>query len=555
MVDVIKYWSVFFLILGFSFIPGYSIAQFSKELNIYEKFSVSFGISFLILVAFTPLITFVSLKIFQVSMWSIVIVSIILLIRHQFFKCRIRDVNLYILILILLAGLFVKVLAQIGWEYPIQGGDWFVHAYEIPLKFQNGDWIPKHPRPQFFNLLILSFHSILGSSLYNFWISQIISTVANSIFILPAYIIAKQLFGKKVAFMSIIFMSLNLFLFYQSIYPWPKNLSSYFILLMLYFLFLKFGDINSYILAGIFAGLGYLAHPMALFFIVPSFLVLTINHGIFQPRQYLFIIFLGILVLPYFLWMYFHTESISSKMAYYPFVVEYDYKHLNKMTHNDIMTKFWEAPWWNIIYIRIYNFVSTLTELLARHNVWNFFNNLPSALTFPVYILSFIGVVKTYRKKTSGVVLINIIALSFIFLVLFFGWRLPGIIGPGGQNPSIIILVIIGFYSLFEIKDNFIRRIGMAGIFSYALLQLIARPYYVIKWFNEGERNLLINSIGRNWHYVEGFDFSKFISAHYFVNTKFEILLSLFVSVLFISISILLFFWSDRSVLSKINKL
>jgi hypothetical protein len=187
--------------------------------------------------------------------------------------------------------------------------------------------------------------------------------------------------------------------------------------------------------------------------------------------------------------------------------------------------------------------------------VWDFFNNLPSALTFPVYILSFIGVVKTYRKKAFGVFLLNIIGFSFAFLVLFWGWRVPGIIGAGGQHPSVMILVIIAFYALFEIKDIVIRRIAMAGIFSYALLQLMARPYYVIKWFNEGERNVLINSIGRNWHYVEGFDFSKFISAHYFVNTKFEILLSLFVPVLFISISILLFFWSDRSVFSKINEL
>ena len=159
-----------------------------------------------------------------------------------------------------------------------------------------------------------------------------------------------------------------------------------------------------------------------------------------------------------------------------------------------------------------------------------------------------------YRKKACGVVLLNIIGFSFVLLVLLYGWRIPGMIGQG-QHPSVMILIIIAFHSLYEIKDDILRRIATVGVFSYAIIQLISRPYYILKWFNEEERNAVVNSIGRTWHYIEGFDLPKFISAHYFVDTKFEILLLLFVILLFISVIFLLVFWPNRSVFSKMSEL
>jgi hypothetical protein len=556
LVDPLIFWGVFLSVLTFSFLPGYAISIYIKKINEIERLAVSFSLSFSLAVGLSLLLALYPPIVLQVLFLFILLVSIILVFHHFVVQRRAFTPILIIFLGIFLIQLTVKVVSQIGWEYPIQGGDWFAHTFEVPLRFANGDWTPHQGRPPFFNLLILFYHSILGTTLYDLWVSQIIITIANSVFLMPAFLIARKFFRNKVAIASVIFMSVNTFLFYQSIYPWPKNLSAYFCLMMIYFLLINERNLTFFwALAGFFAALGYLAHPMALFYIVPCIIVLAFQRGLFKPDLYVYVICLVVFVLPYFFWMYVHHGIITSFESYYPFVVEYDYKELYQMTHNEIMKRFWEAPLWKIIYIRIYNFVSTITELFAKHPVWYFMDNLPSVLTFPVFILSFIGVTMNYRKKASGVILLNIISLSFIFIVLFFGWRLPGIIGTGGQHPSVMILIIIAFYALFEIKDSLIRRIGVVGIFSYALLQLVARPYYIIKWFNEGERHGVINTIGRTWHYVEGFDFSKFISAHYFVNTKFEILFSLFVVVLFMSINIIMIFWSDRNVFSKIYKL
>jgi hypothetical protein len=274
------------LVAGIAFIPGFAIAARIKQLDITEKLAVSFGFSFLIVVLLTPLFAVKLDIVARVAFVLIVIASLFLFLKQK------QDLKLnhdfIFLTLILVISLVSKFFIQTLWEYPVIGGDWYGHTLIRPYMFNIGDWTPPQERTPFFNLLIYSYHHLLGTSLYQYWVSQIISVIVNSVFILPAYLIAKRVFGDNIAKVSAAFMIITPFLVQQAIYTWPKNMAMYFTLLIIYFLFFRGNSGNNelnYGFAGFFAALGFLTHNYIVFYIFTALIAFVYVKKLYDYKQ------------------------------------------------------------------------------------------------------------------------------------------------------------------------------------------------------------------------------------------------------------------------------
>ncbi len=258
--NLIAYWSYIIVVLLMSFIPGFAIASRIRSLNDTERLAIAFCFSFFIVVLLVPLFAIKLDLLARALFLFILLVSLLNLIwylKKKDFKIK-PDMDFKFLLSILIISLVSRFFIQTLWEYPVTGGDWIGHTLFIPYDFDIGKWAPPQDRTPLFNLFIYSHHHLLGTSLFQYWISQIISVVANSVFVLPAYLIAKNVFNDKVAKISAAFMVIVPWLVWQSIYTWPKNLAMYFILLMIYFMFFKKDSKPlSYGLSGLFGALAF----------------------------------------------------------------------------------------------------------------------------------------------------------------------------------------------------------------------------------------------------------------------------------------------------------
>jgi hypothetical protein len=120
-----------------------------------------------------------------------------------------------------------------------------------------------------------------------------------------------KLFKRKdylnLAVFTLTFIILNPFLLFHALFTWPKNLAASLIIIALYLLSLK--SRPGYIMGSLIMGVSYLAHPLALPFMLFTSLYMvfqfsksSINRidSIRQYSSYLFCVFLPII--PWFIW-------------------------------------------------------------------------------------------------------------------------------------------------------------------------------------------------------------------------------------------------------------
>lgn len=536
--NLITYWSYIIFVVLISFIPGFAIASRFKKLSVAEQLAVSCGFSFLILVLLVPFFAFKLDYLAQFIFIGIIIVSVWYLLKK---KSKFKfEIDARFIVLVFIIGLVSKFFLQTLWEYPVMGGDWFGHAFQVPFGFDTGDWTPPRDRTQLFSLLIYSYHKLLGTSLYQYWISQIISVIVNSVYIFPAYLIAKKGFGDRVAKFSSLFMLVTPFLIFNTLYTWPKNAAMYGILMMIYFLFLSEHDIKlRYPLAGFFAGLGFWFHNYAVFYIMIAVLMLIykekmyrklLSKDIFNNAKKLsyFLLVLLVVLSPYFAWVYSHYGTVStSKFIYYPFAVK-GYESALDGDKQELFNTFYSTPIKEIIMIRISNAIVTLTPAALPINpiaagfptynpIFYYSHDYPGALSTLMYLLVVMWFIRYIIGKTkTDSVLVGFLALPLIINLILYGWREWGLVNQI-LHPTVPILIMLGINELNNFSSKY-KSILLYLVFAGALIEgsiyaIIIKNFYVVEGGIDG-----VTKSGTQ--FIPSFDISNFVSAHFLMQNE-----------------------------------
>ncbi len=573
MIDTLIYWLYISLVLSIAFIPGFAIATFLKKLDIAEKLAISFGFSFLIIVLLTPLF---ALKLDTLARFIFVLITIASLFYIS--KQKLKDKHLkfsqdfIFLALVLIISLVLRFFVQTIWDYPVMGGDWFMHGFKIPYQFELGNWVPPRDRPPFFNLLIYNQHQLFGTSLYQYWITQIVSVVANSVLIIPAYLIGKKIFSDKVVKISTAFMIICPYIVQHGIYTWPKNLAAYFILLMVYFLFFRNGESadikRDYALAGFFAGFGYLIHNYTAVYIgtaILAWIYKTYKHEnrkfwniLYESKLAYFFLPMIVVVAPYLCWMYFSYGTLSaahgadfrstSSFIYYPFAVK------SLCLYNspeEVFATFFATPIHQIIWIRICNVIVTLLPVAIPLNpliyqfpsydpVMYYNGSYPGFLSFGMYILVAIWFIRYLLKKTkSNTYIVILIIIPFIFHIFLWGWLDWGL--HFMSFPTNPFLIMLGFNELYKTKIKQKTSLYITYlIFIGCLIEDIIYGWLTLRFrIMIGGLEELNGWVQKNVPNVQIYDV---ISAHFLLDTNVEFLSNLIISMLLIIFSVLLYF-------------
>lgn len=566
MIPTLTYWLYILSVVGVAFIPGFAIATRIKKLDSIERLSISFGFSFPIVVLLTPLFA-LKFDIPTRIIFVLIIIASIFYILKQKQNLKVNN-DFFLLALILIIGLVFRFFVQTLWEYPVMGSDWYGHALLRPYMFNIGDWTPPQERTPLFNLLIYSYHHLLGTSLYQYWMSQIISVVANTVFILPAYLIAKKVFNDNIAKVSTAFMIITPFLVNSAIYTWPKNMAMYFSLLAIYFMFFRAKPEENkfnYGLTGFFAALGFLTHDYILFYVFTALIIfiyvkklykkpLTIPHELFENKFIYFFVSFAAVTIPYFLWIYYFYGTISTprSVIYYPLAVE---GYWSIGSPQEVFETFFNTPISHIIGIRIFNAVVTLTPVALPINpvatqypsynpIYYYSHDYPGALSTLMYVLVVVWVVRyLFRKTKTDNVLTMFVVIPFILFLTICGWLDWGLLTLG-LHPTIPILIMLGFNELYKFKAQRIRSLLIYLAFIGCLIEDFIYGILTLNFYQvEGGISGTATNISR---YIPDFQISDFVSAHFFL-TDSDLLLNSIISFGIIIVVSLCYFQFSKS--------
>lgn len=538
LINLSIYWLYISIVFLISFIPGLAFAGCFKNLSFLEKLSISFGFSFIIITLLVPFFAFKLHLLAQLIFAGIIIISIWYLLKIKSEFRFDRDVKFIALVFVF--GLISKFLLQIQWEYPVMGGDWFWHTFSLPYIFEQGNWMPPRDRTQLFSILIYSIQKLLGTSFYQYWVSQIISVVINSVYLFPAYLIAKKAFGERVARISALFMLVTPFLIFNTVYTWPKNAAMYGVLMMIYFLF--FSELNMklrYSLAGFFGGLGFWFHNYAIFYIGIAILLLIykekmyvkhISKNVFNDirlkKLFCFLLVSLIVIAPYFVWVYsYYGTFFTSKFVYYPFAVK-GYESALRGDKQELLDSFYSTPVKEIIMIRVSNAIVTLTPAALPINpvatsfhtynpIYYYSHDYPGSLSTLMYLVVMVWFIKYILGKTkTDTVIVSFIVFPFLINLFLWGWLEWGLVNQI-LHPTIPLLILLGINELLKVNNkikNILVYVVFIGSFAENLIYavLIGKFYQV-----EGGLNG-VNLMAEQ--YIPGFQISDFVSAHFLLN-------------------------------------
>lgn len=570
---ILLYWLYITLTLCIAFIPGFAIATAIKNLSNTERLAVCFGFSFLTLVLLIPLFALKLDFLARLVFILIILISLFYLYlskRELKFKLEYNS-DIKFLITILAISLALKFMIQPIWQYPLAAADWYIHTLITPLQFEGGNWMPPRDRTPFFNLLIFAYYKMFGASFYSYWISQVISVVAGSMFIIPAYLIAKKFFSDRVARTSVAFMLIFPFIINNSMLTGPGPLDAYFMLLAIYFLFFREPvSRQNYFLAGLFGGLSFLTHNSNAIFIGTIIIIMLLFKrenknknkfkfnirfwNNFEIHYVYFFASLFVVLIPYLFWVYSFYGTIStSKFIYYPFSVT-GYDLALQGTPEEIFAVFHSTPITQIIWIRISNAIVTLTPAIIpltpipyQFRIYEpcFYHlfSLPGVLSAIMYIFVLIWFLKyvTRKTKTSNILVLFVI-LPFIFNLIMWGWITWGIIK---QTPSILILIMLGINELYKITGTKIRICLTYLLFIGCIIEDFIFYYLLSKSYVKigGIMNDVTLGVRR---FIPDFQISDFVSAH-FLLTGSDFLLNSITLIGIIIIATLCYFRFSRS--------
>jgi hypothetical protein len=162
--------------------------------------------------------------------------------------------------------------------------DWWMHYDEARVflglrDVRPDDWAgyTLASRTPLFNLTTAAVMSLAGDG---FEVYQLASVLPSCCFILTLYLLLRDLFGRRAAWLALLLAPLNLWMMHNAWFTWPKMLAAYYLLFALFFYlrWLRAGADDPARADGSFACfwgaslLGYMTHQVGLVYVLPLFL-------------------------------------------------------------------------------------------------------------------------------------------------------------------------------------------------------------------------------------------------------------------------------------------
>jgi len=343
------------------------------------------------------------------------------------------------------------------------GGDWLEHFERSKyFLYRSQEFVaPFLPwsigdRTPLYNLTGAFFLGLIGDQ---YWVLQVFNCLSSGILLFPTYLISEELFDRRAARLTSLFVSINSYLMENSLYTWPKSMAAYFVLLFIYFLI-----VGRNFWWGCSAGLGYLTHGYSLLYLPIALLFLSKR----SLKKWLFsitIVFGAVVLWSFF--SYWNTGS-PGRMIYYPLCV-HGAEMVLKNTSTGILNVFLKTPILTIAFIRLRNLYRTcipwpffffliedpiIREMfwfeywnprIAFHNVvWLYYSNtLMGALGVILYGATIHSILR--RKKATS----RFVLLPFFTSLVFVGWVTDGLARQTFQ-PLIPIMIAIAIEDILS---------------------------------------------------------------------------------------------------------
>lgn len=361
----------------------------------------------------------------------------------------------------------IMLLTQLGLPIYTGGnwyGDWWMH-FDIAqvylgigsiqvVYFDQYNLISRTP---LFNW-VASFYLGLFQNLMNhshFAIYQVTALVPSLAFVSVLMLWVKRFTRVDMPWTITFFLTFNPFLARNILYPWPKLLTSAYILVALYiYITIRNKPLETpngrCIAWGLWIGFALLSHPLAIFFIVGMGvdLIITQTQGFHQKinvwqasQKFLLAGFGGLLVLsPWLLWSIYHFGFTGFTAT--PFVAG-----------RDVSFTFWVVEKiWNIIATLLPHallkamlqaliaWISGQTYQVSVNPVWYYYYQvLPGAITT---ILSGLILFSLFKPLRSGGAFLIIILCGFFGNILLYPWFSLHGLAPESMVPLILLGII-----------------------------------------------------------------------------------------------------------------
>ena len=157
---------------------------------------------------------------------------------------------------------------------------------------------------------------------YGYWLAHLVLVFLNAAVIVAIGRLAWSIFGARAALIAGLIAAMNPYVFTHVFYTWPKMLAAYFVLSH----WLLVRERRLPLLAGVFAGLAYLAHPLAGLFVLPTLVVSIIRN---VRRGAAALAATAATVLPWQLWT--TLDAHASRLLFYP--LGYTIEHPRDLGH------------------------------------------------------------------------------------------------------------------------------------------------------------------------------------------------------------------------------
>lgn len=313
---------------------------------------------------------------------------------------------------------------------------------------------------------------------------QIIAQVLNCILIVPAFILIRKVFSEKVAKLASILVATSPYFLYNSFFTWPKSFVAFFILSSILLLYSS-KKLKYTFAAGVFMGLGYLTHDLAILYIASILLVVILDKR-FRDAILLILTCLTIVV-PWFIFSVIIYKKPSSFMLY-PLSIDGIPQPQNK---KQIIETFFNTPILKIVKIRLESIFYLLSpyqvmfseggQALGRR-FWAFsLFSIPGSLSIGTLFFSLVSLFKTQILKKRDLIIISF--LPIILSTVIIGWP-KGLGSLHFAETSIIILT--AFAACYLVGKKSIKFIIILF-----LANTIHMIFFIIYSFGESYRNWL----------------------------------------------------------------
>lgn len=490
LIELVLYFLYAIAMIPIFFISGFLTSLLFKRLDSLGKITISFFFStlWILIIVIAYHYAGFSASPFILIPYCLLSLFLFLIVRKELIRFRI-DKEIRIIIVLFVIFFLIKITAQIFIKYYPAGADYIGH-YKTVLFFLEPEWkLPDsyvNPEIQIylpyrnpgFYMLLSFFLSIFGSS---FWVCQLAATLVNTVFIFPAYCIAKHIFNKKIALLTIIFVSIIPFV-ETSIYMHSKMAVAYFIFLFFYLFVTK--KASPYLLGSI-AGLGFMIHQSALVFVIA--VAVPYLFEIIKKRsrsEFLSAIKMAlafsIVLLP---WLGINYMKYGTL-----FTSEYDFFPLyttnygsGSYTLSELWENFKNTSSLYIVGARVINTVTFVTPIILIFKIvalffpftlitgktnpplpvnfasgrdlpwaYHYYHTLPGILTMFMFIFVAMGFFKLWKYNKK---LFYFVFIPIVLTILWFGWVVLAVLRSG--IPEIVpILVMVGFWEICKRKNS-----------------------------------------------------------------------------------------------------